>query len=259
MRQGAGWTREGDNVKRRLLTVAVFVLAGAVVNVAVAWGCALWIDIEGYSQFAAGRPLQQYEYAGWYVYIRQHHGAVRIERVPQGPGHPYDSTTSQESPHDLPMWSRAQDRSTWPPIGPLYGIEDARGWPLYSLHCRVDLATILLREPAAFNELLDQTEVSPEDLSSVLAPGDAVSGGLLLSYNENELRILPFRPLWPGFAINTILYAIALWVSIWGVIALRRFVRVKRGLCPACAYPRAQSNVCSECGEALPDRAKATT
>ena len=29
-------------MKRHLLIVAVFLLAGAVVNVAVAWGCALW-------------------------------------------------------------------------------------------------------------------------------------------------------------------------------------------------------------------------
>ena len=36
-------------------------------------------------------------------------------------------------------------------------------------------------------------------------------------------------------------------------------VHVKRGLCPACAYPRAESAACSECGKALPGRAKAMT
>ena len=29
-------------MRRRLITIAIFVLAGAVVNVAVAWGCAGW-------------------------------------------------------------------------------------------------------------------------------------------------------------------------------------------------------------------------
>ena len=32
-------------MKRRLLIIAVFLLLGAVVNVAVAWGCAVLIDI----------------------------------------------------------------------------------------------------------------------------------------------------------------------------------------------------------------------
>ncbi len=31
-------------MKRRLIIVAIFLLAGAVVNVGVAWGCALWSD-----------------------------------------------------------------------------------------------------------------------------------------------------------------------------------------------------------------------
>ncbi len=30
-------------MKRRLLILAVFLLLGAVVNVAVAWGCAVWV------------------------------------------------------------------------------------------------------------------------------------------------------------------------------------------------------------------------
>ncbi len=32
-------------MRRRLLTLAIFLLLGAVVNVAVAWGCAVSIDV----------------------------------------------------------------------------------------------------------------------------------------------------------------------------------------------------------------------
>ncbi len=62
---------------------------------------------------------------------------------------------------------------------------------------------------------------------------------------------------WPYFAfvITTLLYATSLWLLIPGPFALRRFIRVKRGLCPACAYPRGESDVCSECGKALAKRA----
>ena len=59
------------------------------------------------------------------------------------------------------------------------------------------------------------------------------------------------RPTWPAFAINTIFYAALLGLLIYGP-ALRRFLRVRRGLCPKCAYPMGESAVCSECGQALP-------
>ena len=71
--------------------------------------------------------------------------------------------------------------------------------------------------------------------------------------------VLPYNPMLIPLSLNTLFYAAVLWLLIPGPFALRRFVRVKRGLCPACAYPRGESDVCSECGKALPGRARATT
>ncbi|MHC5022457.1 MAG: hypothetical protein ACYTGG_00910 [Planctomycetota bacterium] len=34
-------------MKRRFLCIALFLLLGAVMNVGVAWGCALWVDPTG--------------------------------------------------------------------------------------------------------------------------------------------------------------------------------------------------------------------
>jgi hypothetical protein len=62
---------------------------------------------------------------------------------------------------------------------------------------------------------------------------------------------LPLRPLWPGFAINTIFYAAILWVLFFAPGAVRRTIRRRRGLCPACAYPIGTSSVCTECGTRL--------
>ena len=60
------------------------------------------------------------------------------------------------------------------------------------------------------------------------------------------------RPIWPGFAINTVFYAFLLWLIFAVPFALRRRWRVKRGLCVKCAYDlrgRApMSEVCPECG-----------
>lgn len=59
---------------------------------------------------------------------------------------------------------------------------------------------------------------------------------------------LPLHPLWLGFAFNTLFYTALLWFRF----VLRRFIRVRRGLCAACAYPMSASPVCSECGKAFP-------
>ena len=68
-------------------------------------------------------------------------------------------------------------------------------------------------------------------------------------------RPLPWFPKWPGFITNTLFYAALLWLPICGPFTLRRFVRVKRGLCPKCAYPVGESEACSECGAELVTRA----
>ncbi len=47
MREGNSEPHSDGNMKRRLLIAAVFLLAGAVVNVAVAWGCAAWAPAAG--------------------------------------------------------------------------------------------------------------------------------------------------------------------------------------------------------------------
>ncbi len=66
-------------------------------------------------------------------------------------------------------------------------------------------------------------------------------------------------PAWLGFAVHTLFYAALLWLPIYGLFALRRFIRRRRGRCPACAYPMGDSNVCTECGRPVPGRTGALT
>jgi hypothetical protein len=58
---------------------------------------------------------------------------------------------------------------------------------------------------------------------------------------------VPLAPLWPGFAINTLFYAAILWLLVAAPFALRRRWRIRRGLCPTCAYPIGSSDHCTEC------------
>jgi hypothetical protein len=97
-------------------------------------------------------------------------------------------------------------------------VEDARGWPMRSFASKF-----------------------PE-------PGGTYSRTI---YNIHGIEI-SHHPIWPGFAINTVFYAVILWGLFAAPFALRRWRRMRRGLCPACAYPVGDSPVCTECGKAVP-------
>jgi len=64
--------------------------------------------------------------------------------------------------------------------------------------------------------------------------------------------LLPVVPLWPGFIVNTLFYALILWLLIPGPFILRRHIRVKRGCCPKCGYDLrgapSGGGGCPECG-----------
>ncbi len=174
-------------MRRHLILILIFLLAGAVVNVAVAWGCA----IQGWSgptdlRFADGnyRGVR----AGWVLTLQSSDAEWIFEAM-----------------------------SGWPMLAMNYRSTDGgrAGGTIVA-----DVITINKR--------------------TVLGP-DA----------------FPLRPIWPGFAANTVFYAAILWLLIPGPFVLRRFVRQRRGLCPACAYPMGLSSTCTECGKPLPGRAVA--
>ena len=244
-------------MKRRLLILAAFLLAGAVVNVGVAWGCAVSIRLsmpasppvwailrevapDGSQQ---GRPSQHQpgrarraEPELWHIW-----GIERIKlrgalffcsfsdaRYSRGP----NPSTDLRPAELAPSWAQLR---TPPDTDHAVRWVQAFGWPVVSLW-RDYGSGGHFREPP---ELLHGLRVT------FLPPDGAFQ------------RAVPINPAWPGFAVNTLFYAIVLWLLIPGPFALRRFIRMRRGLCPACAYPRGESAVCSECGKALPQQAHA--
>ncbi len=53
--------------------------------------------------------------------------------------------------------------------------------------------------------------------------------GRFVSGKWRAPRLIPLRPIWPGFAINTLFYAVVLWLLICGPFALRRLVERNGG------------------------------
>ncbi len=229
-------------MKRRLLIIAVFLLLGAVVNVAVAWGFALWTFSA--STIIAEAGLTATEAPAWSIQRRTRPGADAFLAIPFPHEHPamWGMLLMQGLASDG-LRAKVARTSTPPgsehPLNYLYR-RDATGWPCRALFC----------------EREGYRSISPTSMSETYSSSEARGGIILRTNPRNEFpwqdRTLPLRPIWPGFAINTIFYATLLWLLIPGPFALRRLMRVRRGLCPRCAYPMGESAVCTECGIALP-------
>jgi hypothetical protein len=187
-------------VKRRLLTILIFLLAGAVVNVAVAWTCALTID-----PHLDSRPETVVATVSGHKFQR----VIRWSRLGLV----------------VEAYSRHPARKRC--------VAQACGWPMLTLWGETKVP---------------EWDAGGPRSDGITAPFVTIHAAARWAYS----RALPFRPLWPGFAVNTLLYAAVLWPVLLGLLALLRFIRRRRGLCPACAYPMGEAAVCTECGRPLP-------
>lgn len=70
----------------------------------------------------------------------------------------------------------------------------------------------------------------------------------LARYATSGSTFLPAHPVFPGFLLNTLLYATLAGTLIQAPFILRRRARIKSGLCPTCGYALAQLPLCPECG-----------
>ena len=213
----------GYIVKHRLTKLVVFLLLGAIVNVAVAWGCAGWIDLTGV--VPRGTSPRKYSRYHWQVFdYFERIGASRMGwRVP-----PIIITGDGQTNMDSYMESLPQEFE--PPL-PLGRISDRRGWPLLSMQC-------------AF------VETAQDIWNPVYEVDDGIKLTTTPGSDERGLRALPLRPIWTGFAINTVFYAAILWLLTLGPFTARRMIRQRRGHCIKCGYDLRGhfSAGCPECG-----------
>ena len=232
--------------------VAIFLLLGAVVNVAVAWGCALGLPLVTKQRWGPlGRGWSSETVPYWYAEEMHRAGAQRFVFLSVSfdfsgsPGTDWgaalDVTTEDYTldMRSLPGWMHI-DTTVPPEVENEFEmfVEDARGWPSLALssHARVQ------EDP----RLRVRGGIIPGAAESI--PGWTGS-----FYFEDYLfgrQILPLTPIWPGFAINTLFYAAILWLPIRGPFALRRFIRRNRGQCVVCGYDLRGdfARGCSECG-----------
>jgi hypothetical protein len=224
-------TRPRMRMKRLLLLLLAYAVGGTIINVAVAWG-------------SAAKPRQVRQFNN--EFLRSHPDDPTWYFLPL-PGKqrllvssfPFADVGWKYLPGRTLDWSIAAER----PLSPssfddpshkiTFFVEAASGWPLLSMRACVELG---------------------EDMKSIEKTHGAFVVNGATSFVVDG-RALPLRPLWPGFAINTILYAAILWLLFAAPGFVRRRRRGRRGQCPACAYPVGSSTVCTECGRPVTPRA----
>jgi hypothetical protein len=241
-------------MKRWTIQVCVFLLLGAIVNVAVAWGC-VWISwprgdlIRARRTAIFGQSARMLDPAtadaGWLrsfgwkprdadqchrfpIEIVERHwlGRIQIEHAEA-----VRPNTSICFGHGGPCVAH---------IVTLVNM----GWPMSALGGE---------QWTDYNQAPSISGTSPfvweqyprKAFGAMSVTRHAWLAGTPFEINE----LLAWRPIWPGFAINTLLYAALLWGLFAAPLALRRRRRVRRGLCPACAYPVGESDICTECGK----------
>lgn len=76
------------------------------------------------------------------------------------------------------------------------------------------------------------------------------------AWSLNARQDTGMRIRWSGTLLNPLVAGSALWLLVvglpWLVLARRARRRLRRGLCPACAYPYSNPDRCTECGLARP-------
>jgi hypothetical protein len=213
----------------------VFLLLGAILNVAVAWGSATTV---GFADYVEGIRAHRSSGAGaWMVEVHRKPSAMQVHWTRST--EPAGNYSEGESPADLaPSWLTYSREIEMGCSRELWDAE-ARGWPWVSLWSRI----------RGWCESPDGIRQNLTILHGIALPVEPFRGDM------SELpKVLPLRPIWPGFAINTIFYAALLWCAWIAAGRIRRFMRVHRHRCPACGYEIAEGvgPRCSECGAALP-------
>jgi hypothetical protein len=225
-------------VKRRLVLILLLLAGGAIVNVAVAWGCALY-PYPGPAFGSSPRGFYDYvDEAGNRTWLIVRFGQLHIsQHVGQQPLLMPERIDLSAYQNLVPAWSAF---SSGNPTGDHV---DGRGNVTHIVHYE----ELAVGWPAfAFRASAQRTGTGADHSTTGL---DLTGSHVPLWFRRMHLgAYLPVRPIWLGFAINTAFYAFVLWLLFAAPFALRRWRRIKRGLCPACAYPVGESDVCTECG-----------
>ena len=229
-------------MKRRIFKLAIFLLLGAIVNVAVAWGCALWHYVAEAPRIPGTMRLEDGS-TSWMVASYHSRVAHRMHSI-WGPSALLSGQPSEVSPSELARgWTAILAPPTTDEVESTGArVLDSRGWPMLSMWSALELEFVAqpISPPASIGKVTRVTsgiELSPYSQFRWEAP-------------QHQYRVLPLGIIWSGFALNTLIFAA---IGFCIVVILRYSLvalRMGAGRCPGCAYDlrKATHDQCPECG-----------
>ena len=230
------------SISKTVWSAALYLLAGAITTVAVAWIVVLTVD----ELPENGRTITH----GWLAYRNNATGAVTTSIVTEwrfrtkyrlvATTHATPNTEipddashdpAQSLTHSIPTWCREYFREFIEQPSASDRLElEARGWPRMALWC------------------------GPTDSPNASGPGNIPYAGIPVDDNGIKLsrRALPMLPIWSGFLVDSLFYGGILYAIFLLLTGSRRLARYCRGRCPRCGYEwkNAGDNIpgCPECG-----------
>lgn len=202
--------------------IFVFLLLGAILNVAVAWGCVLCAD----NRTRDGGVFAQLELSVSTVVSTQSFGVRNLASRNEVPVCTAFLSEAEAAGEERNQRWRSEGPSTL----------TRAGWPLLALE-GWELHPGFPSERAWLYDRKENLRWGWTWESGVRVPGGP--------------PMLPLKPRLLPFFANTAFYGMLAWMLSTAIASVRRGFRTRRGLCPACGYPRGTSPVCTECGEAL--------
>jgi hypothetical protein len=246
-------------MRRRLVKIVFLLLAGSVVNVAVAWGCVIRAmpaslspgDIRAYYATLsstkltpkADDDLKQYGWKPRRVHSIYPLGLSVAERHTFG----HRSITLMECAQ-IPDGVHPHCGNEVPDSQTIV-IRVSSGFPMYALggECWADYRAP--HSSPSFGPFPELDAVSFRYIAILPRAHDFDIGGGKLRFVDT----LPLRPTMLGFLVNTLFYAAILWLIFAAPWQFRRWRRARRGLCRRCGYDlrghsSASERICPECG-----------
>ena len=236
---------------KRLRVILLFLLLGAILNVAVAQ-CIARLGVYFIENIDEGKTESGSEFVCWYVQSITLWGSIRIVSMWQSPTANSNAdddvdqnanarlTITRNCLEILPDWAGYAIPSGDPDqYDSTFRHVEAFGWPCLSLWSG--------RENRVSGNAHPNLVFHPMDIRYGYFSGDPSK---IKPGQAHIIKVIPYGPLWLGLLTNSIFYSAVLWLLIPGPFVLRRMIRRKRGLCVKCAYDLrgAEHKVCPECG-----------